>query len=88
MSKKSSMDKLKLFNDLIESYQNANLEKSKQIVQQEVSKIWSEIKKQVNFIQLANENLQEWTRIGVQNKAKHNLFWSEVSICMIINIIY
>ena len=73
------MDKSKCFQDLFHAYRNAYEEKSAQVVQLEVNKIWIDIKTKDNFADVLKAKLQDLYAVARRKKTSLLSFWSKVS---------
>ena len=82
------VDALKLYNSLISGYQKAFSNKKGQEIQQEVSKLWKEMKKENKTLQdlasTTEKKLGEWKQIELRKKGKLFFFWSMVYIFSIV----
>jgi hypothetical protein len=76
-------DALKLYQSLIRGYEKAFVQKNGQVTQQEVSKVWKDIKKKCKTgpeLTVATEKqLAEWKQVELRKKGSLLSFWSKVN---------
>lgn len=75
------MNKEVLYKRLISAYSDAYKDKlNGKEIQNEVSKLWKEMKKNDNLEELVKAKMAEWKNIAMQKKSKLLSMWSKVRI--------